>query len=356
MARSHTILAVDDNDINLGVIQEVVEDRYHLMTAKSGEEALALAMEHRPDVILLDIMMPGIDGIETCRRIRALPELVGSKVVMLSAKPYLPDRLESYAAGADDYLTKPVDEDELLAKLRVFMKLKSAEEIDEIKTTLLTVLDHEIRTPLTGILPSVEMLCADGEMEESERKLWAETARENAQRLVSLAERSLLLCRLEQEHADVHIEPVDLVAELRTILEARGDAAPQIRLEADGARQIAADRGLMREFLACLIEGMNRYSDGEVVFRFFSQESDLRVEVDSCKLAAEHSDPTELLEPLGICRVDGEVVGSDIALPLACSIARAHGVDLLLQMAEGGGMSLRVAFPYPSEVVISDDS
>ena len=121
MQRQSRILLVDDNPTNLAILEEMLGDEYRRGTATSGEEALEIAPDFQPDLILLDVMMPGINGYETCRRIRANPALRNVKIVMVSAKALVSERLEGYDAGADDYLTKPFDEKELLAKVRVYL-------------------------------------------------------------------------------------------------------------------------------------------------------------------------------------------------------------------------------------------
>ncbi|MEE8113892.1 MAG: response regulator [Nitrososphaerales archaeon] len=121
MQRQSRILLVDDNPTNLAILEEMLGDEYRWEAATSGEEALEIAPDFQPDLILLDVMMPGINGYETCRRIRANPALRNVKIVMVSAKALVSERLEGYDAGADDYLTKPFDEEELLAKVRVYL-------------------------------------------------------------------------------------------------------------------------------------------------------------------------------------------------------------------------------------------
>src|SRR5438128_6009709 len=128
MRHNGKILIVDDNATNIAILEELLSDHYKLHSARSGEEALAALEEFRPDLILLDIMMPGIDGYETCRRIRANPARKNVKVIMVSAKAMVSERLKGYEAGADDYITKPFEEDELLAKVQVYLRLKSVEE------------------------------------------------------------------------------------------------------------------------------------------------------------------------------------------------------------------------------------
>lgn len=129
MTHQYKILAVDDDDANLNIITEILSDDYHVKTALTGEEALEVVDSFIPDLVLLDIMMPGIDGYEVCKMLRADSKLSNTKILFLSAKELLEDRLFGYGVGGDDYITKPFDEEELLAKIKVFLRLKYEEEI-----------------------------------------------------------------------------------------------------------------------------------------------------------------------------------------------------------------------------------
>lgn len=112
------ILAVDDNPTNIAIIEEMLGEACALTMANSGEQALDLLTELKPDVILLDVMMPGIDGYETCRQIRTNPAWRDVRIIMVSARAMESEQNVGYEAGADDYLTKPFAEEQLLAKLR----------------------------------------------------------------------------------------------------------------------------------------------------------------------------------------------------------------------------------------------
>jgi two-component system alkaline phosphatase synthesis response regulator PhoP len=111
------ILAVDDNSINLAIIEELLENQYNLITVFTGIDALKIAKEFRPDLIIVDIMLNDMDGYELCRQIRKNSSLMNTRIIIVSAKAMESERLEGYQAGADDYLTKPFDGDELLAKV-----------------------------------------------------------------------------------------------------------------------------------------------------------------------------------------------------------------------------------------------
>jgi len=118
------LLVVDDDDVERRLIQSVLGDRgIGLDFACTGQEALAKAEETAPDLILLDVMMPGMDGFEVCRRLRASPSLASVPIVMVTALDDRGSRLHGLEAGADDFLSKPYDIIELRARVQTILKL-----------------------------------------------------------------------------------------------------------------------------------------------------------------------------------------------------------------------------------------
>jgi len=212
------ILAVDDSATNVAVMQEMLNEAYNLKTAASGEEALEIANDFRPDITLLDIMMPGIDGYEVCRRMRATPSLRQTKIIMVSAKALVSERLEGYAAGADDYITKPFAEDELQAKIKVYLRLKNVEEVDQLKNGVVSLLGHEMRSQINGILLPTTLLMSDEDMAGVERKMLADMVYRNIKRLHGLLE--------------------DIVGEQSNNIESRGNASAAIRDRLEQTRAV----------------------------------------------------------------------------------------------------------------------
>jgi DNA-binding response OmpR family regulator len=149
MQRQGKILAVDDDPNNIAILEELLVEDYDLETTTSGEQALEIAQSFRPDVILLDIMMPGMDGYQVCQRLREQDAFKYTKIIMVSARAMVPERLEGYKAGADDYITKPFDGDEFIAKIQVYLRLKRAEDVDRARHEMtIETIDH-LRVPLT---------------------------------------------------------------------------------------------------------------------------------------------------------------------------------------------------------------
>ncbi|MBK8098763.1 MAG: response regulator [Planctomycetes bacterium] len=145
-------------------------------------------------VVLLDIMLPGVNGYETCRRIRATPELRDCKVILVSAEAMTSERLRVYEVGADDYVTKPFHAGELHAKVRVFGRLHSVEALDRMKDDLLSILAHELRTPLTGTCPWARSCRARSRSPTNSVGMWGNMVLQNGRRLIDFVERGLPLC------------------------------------------------------------------------------------------------------------------------------------------------------------------
>ncbi|WP_162806240.1 response regulator [Sphingosinicella terrae] len=120
-----TILIVDDNPVNLGVVVEHLEDHgFDIAVAQGGEEAIGRAEFVRPDLILLDIMMPGIDGFETCRRLKDKDETRDIPVIFMTALADVNDKVAAFAAGGVDYVGKPFQIEELLARVKMHLELR----------------------------------------------------------------------------------------------------------------------------------------------------------------------------------------------------------------------------------------
>ena len=196
MHTNFKILIVDDDQINISILKEILEEKYIVETEGDGDSALKILPKFHPDLILLDIMMPGIDGIEVCRRIRKDKRYRFMKVILVSGKTMVSERLEGYNAGADDYITKPFVEEELMAKLSVYLQFKRTEEINQIKEDLLHLISHETRTPLSGIIGSAEILKTDNSLSHDAKK-FLEIIYQSGTRLNDFLTKTILLCQLK---------------------------------------------------------------------------------------------------------------------------------------------------------------
>jgi len=147
---SARVLVVDDLEANRRLLEaKLTSEYYDVLFARRGEEAVQMAKREKPDIILLDVMMPGgIDGFEACRRIKAMPETRHIPVVMVTTLDDRDNRLRGLQAGAEDFLTKPIDDVQLLSRVKSLVSLKVV--IDELRAReangkKLGVIGEEIR-------------------------------------------------------------------------------------------------------------------------------------------------------------------------------------------------------------------
>ncbi|RMG02056.1 MAG: hybrid sensor histidine kinase/response regulator [Nitrospirae bacterium] len=184
-----TILIIDDDERNIRLLNAFLEgEGYELLEATSGEEALKVFFERAPDLLLLDIMMPDIDGYEVCKRIREWEgDGLRHPIIMVTALEAKEDRIRATEAGADDFITKPVDKTELLLRVKSLMRImkyqkrlmdqnhellrmnKKLEELQKAKEELIHMIIHDLKNPLTGVLGNLEMLQMNKSLSEKDR-------------------------------------------------------------------------------------------------------------------------------------------------------------------------------------------
>ena len=137
LSEKPVLLVVDDTPDNLALMSALLKDRYRVKVANNGERALRIAAETPPDLILLDIMMPGIDGYEVCRQLKASGATSEVPVIFLTAKAEIEDETHGLELGAVDYITKPISPPILLARVHTHLQLKGAADFLRDKSAFL---------------------------------------------------------------------------------------------------------------------------------------------------------------------------------------------------------------------------
>ncbi|HEX2862709.1 MAG TPA: hybrid sensor histidine kinase/response regulator [Lacunisphaera sp.] len=154
-----TILIVDDTPANLRALADCITTAgYALMVAEDGEEALAQTRHAVPDLVLLDVMMPGLDGFETCRRLKQAPGTRDVPVIFMTALADTAEKIQGFQAGAVDYLTKPIQHEEALARVHTHLMLRQLRRRLEselaLKQQFMRIAAHDLRNPVCLILLS----------------------------------------------------------------------------------------------------------------------------------------------------------------------------------------------------------
>lgn len=345
------LLLVDDNQGNLDLLVAILEGSYELRTATSGEEALAIAPAFGPDIVLLDIMMPGMNGYETCRRLRQHPQLFGVKVLLVSAKTTMAEKLEGYKAGADDYIVKPFDDDELCAKIRVFARLKSVEEIDKTKSAIFMLLDHETRTPLNGVLGPLQLLSEAPDLCGPEQAEMVGIALRSAERLADLLDKALLFVSLRSRHHCIRPERCDL-AELLAQSMAEAEAAARekdLKLvsETRPNLRLTIEPALMKRVVAAILDNAIRHSHagGTVVLRTRADDNTATIEICDQGPGIAEDARKHLFDAFYSADALAPSQGHRLSLALAREIVARHRGRIEAGSTPGGGATFAIHLP-----------
>lgn len=170
ISRNASILIVDDNIQNIQLAVTFLKQyRFEILIANNGMEALSVTEKTVPDLILLDVMMPKMDGFEVCRRLKANPKTEHVPVVFLTAKREIEDVIRGFQCGGVDYITKPFHQEELIARVSTHIELKLSRDtivqqnrelsrLNEEKNSILQISAHDLKNPLQGIYGLVSIL------------------------------------------------------------------------------------------------------------------------------------------------------------------------------------------------------
>ncbi len=277
-----TVLVVDDNLQNREVAEgHLVGAGYQVLQAESGAQALALIEGRRLDLVLLDVLMPGLDGFETCRRIRAMPAGRDTPVLFLTALGDLETHRAALDSGADDFLTKPINRTELLIRVRSLLRIKRmADELKgnyEIirgqrdalleahrqKEELTALIVHDLKNPLSSILSNVQYVIGRAALPPDQSDSLEDVQRAT-QAMVRLVMNLLDVSRSEDGALVPDVTEFDLPALLAEVCSEMGrrieDKQQRLSLHVDpSVRLLRADRDLVRRILENLIDNAYKY-------------------------------------------------------------------------------------------------
>jgi len=282
------ILIVDDLPDNLQILAgQLTRLGYEIMPASNGPRALEVCRHRKPDLILLDIMMPEMDGFEVCRELKTRPESSDIPIIFLTARTDSDDIVRGLEMGAVDYITKPFKPAELLARVRNHLELKSSRDLlltynhqlqrlsghlrrmNEDKNRLIGVVSNDIRGAFGNVISVSRLLTEEDPIAPNEATDLLRDLGVEAEHMIVLAENLLNIEAIERSEVHLEREMVDPAALIQFATHAHQVAAQARNLtfdvECDGAR-ISGDLTACRQILANLISNAVKYSpDGGVI-------------------------------------------------------------------------------------------
>jgi len=367
------ILIVDDTPANLDVLkQTLAREGYRISLAPSGERALKIVPLLKPDLILLDVMMPGIDGYETCRRLKRDRAHADIPVIFITAKNETQDIVEGFNAGGIDYISKPFRHEEVLARVSTQSRIRSLErarqrltqdldarnkhlvELNDLKTRFLGMAAHDMRTPLASI-GGFSQILIDGasQMAEPEKEDFLTRIRNLSRQMLGMINDLLDVTVIESGQLNL-----DLIE--RSLNETLLNRLPLFELLAD-KKNILIDAQLETlppmPFDECRIHQVFDNLLGNAV-KFSPAGSRIVVSLDA---EGEFARVTVRDEGPGLCEADknrlfdgfqklnprptGGEKSTGLGLLIARKMVEAHGGKLTVESAPGKGSTFGFMLP-----------
>jgi signal transduction histidine kinase len=321
--QSQTILIVDDNSTNLEVLSETLtRSGFQVSVAIDGESAIEQVKYHPPALVLLDIMMPGIDGFETCRRLKRDPASQNIPVIFMTALSDTENKVRGFSLGAVDYITKPFQREEVLARVQVQLKLQNlaktledqnrllrheiqqrehaeaslmaakeeADKANQAKSEFLANMSHEVRTPLNGILGYAQILQTSKNFNEKERK-GLNIIHQCGTHLLTLINDVLDLSKIEARKMELYATSFHFPSFLHGVSEIFSIRAEQKKVsficqfDSELPNGVSIDEKRLRQVLINLLGNAVKFTNhGAVIFKVKILDKGSRSDLDLTRL------------------------------------------------------------------------
>ena len=265
----NVILVVDDEPTNLKVLYKVLTDsNFEVLVLQDGETALELLNRRKVDLILLDIIMPEMDGFEVAKRIKSQSRISGIPIIFMSALSDTVNKVKGFKAGAIDYLTKPFQKEEVIARINTHLDLRRHQselaEINAHKDKLFSILSHDLRSPFASIIELGRMLSAiEDDFEINEIREIGDKIAESGGNTLKLLENLLAWSRVQQEN-HIKLSQTNLYAHVieNIVLYKEQINSKQITLENDLSKNIyvLADENMLSTIIRNVISNAVKFS------------------------------------------------------------------------------------------------
>ena len=379
------ILIVDDNPKNRAICEEIFEEDFDLIHAEDGTAALQLIRERHPDVVLLDVMMPGINGYEVCQRMKADAETGHIPVIIVSAKGQTDEIIEGFDSRADDYIVKPFVNSELRARVRATLRLKQAQdelqaanrklhehtrkleeanerlkELDRIKAGFTAMLVHDLRSPLSVVQVTLQMLESDSLVAQSEYKTLIRESLASCNDLFELTSDLMEIFRSESTTMVLSLSRMSLQRLVEepfrqaTVLASKKDISLDLRLPEEPL-VVRADSYKLQRALTNLLSNAVKFTPrGGTIGLYVTApqflggvdaSSEVLIDViDSGDGIPPHDLPF-IFDPYYQANTQNSGMGSGLGLAIVKRIVVAHGGEVSVKSKLGQGSRFSIRLP-----------
>jgi len=361
-ARHHRVLIVDDEPRNRTLVRAVIGQHHDIVEAGSAIDAYACLERGDIDLVLLDVMMPGISGVAAIPHIKALTRDRGYlPILMLTALNDQDDRNAALLAGADDFLTKPFDQRELALRVQSFLRLREQdqlirrqrddlEKVIALKDDLFGLLVHDLRNPLTSVIAMLQMLKDEATTEQAVEDATAGMVA--AQRVGGVIEDILQLIALEAGQIQLLWSPVALSSVASDAVGTlRGAARDRhVHLNVRGDAVVEVDRALLRRALENLLANAVRHAprDSEIDVVIADRPDNVIICVNDRGPGVPDDKKHDLFAKFGVPKKVAQTARRSygFGLYLVDLVARAHQGRTRVVDRVGGGASFELELPH----------
>lgn len=357
------ILVVDDTPANLQLLVGMLKERgLKVRPVPSGEMALRAVQASRPDLILLDITMPGMDGYEVIARLKADESTRDIPVLFISALNETSDKVRSFQAGGVDYITKPFQLEEVEARVRTHLELRrqraelkrsyeQLRELERLRDDLTQMIVHDMRSPLVGLQLSMEVLALSDYAREESNAGMLRNANQAIAVLIQMVNQVLDVSRIESGQVKVNRRSCDLAAIVREVIDSTRVLAGRKSVSTDASEPVTAelDADLIKRVLENLVGNALKFTPSTGTVRVtVAPDADVavvRVEVIDNGPGIAPEDHQRIFEKFGQLEGREKFRGSGLGLTFSKLAVEAHGGAIGVISAPGTGSTFWFTIP-----------
>ena len=353
------IFIAEDSPDNLKLLCHFLkQEEYRISAVGNGKQALEMIPEIEPDLVLLDIMLPGMDGFAVCKQLQKHPETKDIPIIFLTAKTGKSDIVKGFALGAVDYITKPFNGTELLARIKTHLELKASREVlKELNTTkdkLFSIIAHDLKNPLQALLMSIDVLYGNYDFfDEAKKKEFIHRFHDSAHQLSELLEKLLNWSRSQRGLLECHPEKMDmsiLVSENIKFLKENAQKKNITLSSQTEPNAIAfADKNMIGTVIRNLLSNAVKFTrpDGEVNVKAYVTDNRVEVAVSDNGVGIEPEDISELFRISTDKVKEGTVgeQGTGLGLVLCKDLVEKNNGSIEVTSTPGKGSCFKINLP-----------
>ena len=390
-----TILVIDDNPTNLEILDHTLSiEGYNVHTETEGANVIQRIHSSIPDLILLDILLPDINGFELCQRLKSDPVTESIPIIFMTALAATVDKVKGLNLGAVDYITKPFQREELLARVQTHLSLRQLsktlevknqqlteltedlenkvaerttelkqalekeKELNQLKSRFITMASHEFRTPLAIISSSSGILQEFGDRLNEERKQeHLQTIQNTIKHITQILDDVLMINRAEGNKIELYLVAADIIDFCRYLIQetAANHSQYSINFSVDLGEKITAesliiqfDKKLLQQVITNLLNNAIKYSPNHnlVNFNLTKVDDQIIFKISDHGIGIPETDQVKLFESFHRASNVGNIAGTGLGLSIVKQCVDLHRGRISVESQIGKGTTMTVSIPY----------